>query len=227
VRFWLHAEHLIIDGEKMSKSLGNFFTLRDLLAKGSRPSTIRFLLASVPYRRQLNFTSESLQQAASSVDRLRNFVSRLAAETLPSGHTEEIDARLRHAEDDFDAGLSDDLNTAVALAAVFDLVRDVNIALDRGEIRNDDVPKILETMRKFDAIFAILPNDDDEKLRQLGYLSEDAGLSDANIEKLVAERQAARLARDFSHSDEIRRRLADSGIILEDIRDGGIRWKRK
>jgi len=106
-------------------------------------------------------------------------------------------------------------------------VRDVNIALDRGEIRNDDVPKILETMRKFDAIFAILPNDDDEKLRQLGYLSEDAGLSDANIEKLVAERQAARLARDFSHSDEIRRRLADSGIILEDIRDGGIRWKRK
>jgi len=227
VRFWLHAEHLIIDGEKMSKSLGNFFTLRDLLAKGSRPSTIRFLLASVPYRRQLNFTGESLQQAASSVERLRNFVARLGTEKLSPGHSEGINARLRQAEEDFGAGLADDLNTAVALAAVFDLVRDVNIALDRGEIRRDDAPKIIEAMQKFDAIFAILPNDDEEKLRSLGYLHDGGGLSDADIEKLVAERQGARSARDFSRSDEIRRQLADSGIILEDTRDGSVRWKRK
>jgi cysteinyl-tRNA synthetase len=227
VRFWLHAEHLIIDGEKMSKSLGNFFTLRDLLAKGSRPSTIRFLLASVPYRRQLNFTADSLQQAASSVERLRNFVSRLQAEKLPPGRSEGIEARVQQAESDFDAGLADDLNTAVALAAVFDLVRDVNIALDRRELRSDDAPWILEAMRKFDAIFAVLPNDDEEKLRRLGYLTEEGRLSDAEVETLVAERQDARKARNFERSDEIRRRLADGGIMLEDTRDGGIRWKRK
>jgi cysteinyl-tRNA synthetase len=236
VRYWLHAEHLLVEGEKMSKSLGNFYTLRDLFAKGYKPSTIRFLLASVPYRRQLNFTMDSLQQAASSVERLRNFVTRLESEKLPatpsgakSSDDEPITVveRVKQAEDDFDAGLSNDLNTAIALAAVFDLVRDVNVAIDRGEIFQDDVPSILAALRKFDVIFAVLPNDDDEKLRRLGYLHSDAALSDSAVEKLVTERQAARQARDFEKSDEIRRRLADSGIILEDTRDGGVRWKRK
>jgi cysteinyl-tRNA synthetase len=239
VRFWLHAEHLLVEGEKMSKSLGNFYTLRDLLAKGHKPSTIRFLLASVPYRRQLNFTMDSLQQAASSVDRLRNFVSRLESEKLPvrlsacpdgaqpESGAERIADRVKQAEDDFDAGLSSDLNTAVALAAVFDLARDVNVAIDRGEVFQDDIPPILAALRKFDVIFAVLPNDDDGKLRRLGYLYSDAALSDSAVEKLVTERQAARQARDFEKSDEIRRRLADSGIILEDTRDGGVRWKRK
>jgi cysteinyl-tRNA synthetase len=243
VRYWLHAEHLLVEGEKMSKSLGNFYTLRDLLAKGHKPSTIRFLLASVPYRRQLNFTLDSLQQAASSVERLRNFVARLESEKLPArpapkpspaqpegeaeNHGENIAARVQQADDDFDAGLSNDLNTAVALAAIFDLVRDVNIAMDRGEILSDDVPPILAALRKFDAIFAVLPNDDDAKLRHLGYLHSDAALTDSAVEKLVAERQSARQSRDFEKSDEIRRRLADSGIILEDTRDGGVRWKRK
>jgi cysteinyl-tRNA synthetase len=235
VRCWLHAEHLLVEGEKMSKSLGNFYTLRDLLAKGHKPSTIRFLLASVPYRRQLNFTMDSLQQAASSVDRLRNFVSRLEFEKLPArpsgpqpkSGVKGIAERVKQAEDDFDAGLSNDLNTAVALAAIFDLVRDVNIGLDRGEIFRDGVPPVLAALRKFDAIFAVLPNDDEEKLRRLGYLHNDAALTDSAVEKLVAERQAARQQRDFQKSDEIRRRLADSDIILEDTRDGGVRWKRK
>src|SRR5713226_5188707 len=126
VRYWLHAEHLLVEGEKMSKSLGNFFTLRDLFAKGYKPSALRFALASVPYRRQLNFTFDGLQQAASAVERLRNFVARLKTEKFPAGESAAMTGRAGQAEQQFEAGLADDLNVAVALAAVFDLVRDVN-----------------------------------------------------------------------------------------------------
>src|SRR5579864_8272735 len=142
VRLWLHAEHLIINGEKMSKSLGNFFTLRDLFAKGQKPSTIRYLLLSVPYRRQLNFTEEGLKQAANSTERMRNFMTRLKASNFSAGSSAAIPARVAEAERDFDAGLADDLNTAVALAAVFDLIRDANTAMDRGELRQQDAVRI-------------------------------------------------------------------------------------
>src|SRR6202035_121597 len=227
VRIWLHAEHLIINGEKMSKSLGNFYTLRDLFAKNKKPSTIRFLLLSVPYRRQLNFTADSLQQAESSVLRLRNFVARLKSEQFPAGSSVSIRKRAEKVEQDFDAGLADDLNTAQALAAVFDLVRDVNTAMDRGEFRQGDIAPVLAALDVFDAIFAVLRDDDAEKLRALGLAADSAALSDAEIEALVAERQAARKRRDFAASDRIRDRLAERGIILEDSRDGSVRWKRK
>src|SRR5271168_1082778 len=120
VHYWMHAEHLLVDHEKMSKSLGNFYTLRDLFAKGFKPSSIRYLLASVPYRRQLNFTMDGLQQAASSVERLRNFAARVRAEKFPAGASPQA-ARAAEAVAQFEAGLADDLNTAQALAAVFDL----------------------------------------------------------------------------------------------------------
>ena len=227
VRFWLHAEHLLVEGEKMSKSLGNFYTLRDLFAKGHKPSTIRFLLASVPYRRQLNFTMDGLQQAASSVERLRNFVSRLETEKFRAGQSETLAARVRQAEEEFDRGLEDDLNTAQALAAVFDLVRDANTAMDRGEFRQGDAPAVLAAMKDFDSILAVLKHDDAEKLRALGFRTAPAGLNDAEIGKLVEERQAARKRRDYQLSDRIRQQLAERGIILEDTRDGGVRWKRK
>src|SRR5579863_6105731 len=164
VRLWLHAEHLIINGEKMSKSLGNFFTLRDLFAKGQKPSTIRYLLLSVPYRRQLNFTEDGLTQAENSVERLRNFVARLRTEQFPAGSTAEMSKRTEEAEAAFDAGLADDLNTAVALAAVFDLVRDANTAMDRRDFRQQDAPRLVASMEKFDAILAVLVDDDAEKL---------------------------------------------------------------
>ena len=227
VRYWLHAEHLIIESEKMSKSLGNFYTLRDLFAKGHRPSALRFLLASVPYRRQLNFTQESLQQAASSVERLRNFVTRLQTEKFPPGSSAGMVARAEKAGADFEAGLEDDLNTAMALAAIFDLVRDVNTAMDRGEFRRGDVPLVLRVMEKFDSIFALLTDDDAEKLRALGFEAAGTALTNAEIEALVAERQAARKRRDFATADRLRQQLAERGIILEDTRDGGVRWKRK
>src|SRR5262249_20818246 len=147
-RFWFHARFLLVEGEKMSKSAGNFFTLRDLVLKGHKPSSIRYLLASVPYRHQLNFTFEGLQQAAASVDRLRNFRLRLSA-NFPEGSSltmtslaEQTSHRLREA-------LDDDLNTAQAQAAIFDMVRGVNAAIDSGGLKKDDVPALLAALDQF------------------------------------------------------------------------------
>ena len=226
-RYWLHAEHLLVDQEKMSKSMGNFATLRELFAHGHKPSSVRFLLASVPYRRQLNFTPESLQGAASSVERLRTFAARIRSGKFPEGTSPEMASRAAKAQEDFDRGLADDLNTAQALAAIFDLVRDVNTAMDRGEFRQGDAAPVLAALESFDAIFAVLHDDDGEKLRALGLAPDSPPLSDAEIEALVAERQAARKRRDFAASDRIRDQLAERGVILEDSRDGGVRWKRK
>ncbi len=227
VRYWLHAEHLLVGSEKMSKSVGNIATLRELLAQGYKPSALRFLLASVPYRRQLNFTVDSLQQAASAVERLRNFVTRLKTEKFPAGTNPAIAALAQKAEESFVAGLADDLNTAQALAAIFDLVRDANTASDRGEFRQGDAAAVLNALAKFDDIFAVLMDDDSEKLRALGFRPAGQAAEEADIEALVAERQAARKRRDFATADRLRQQLAERGIILEDTRDGGVRWKRK
>ncbi len=226
VRYWLHAEHLLVEGEKMSKSLGNFFTLRDLFAKGHKPSALRFALASVPYRKQLNFTFDGLQSAASSVERLRNFADRLNTAKFPAGQSNGMAERIAAAAKELDAALADDLNTAEALAAVFDLVREANIAMDKGEFHQGNVAATQELLANFDAIFAVLKDEDAAKLKALGY-GAGTEISDAEIEKLVAERQAARQRRDFAESDRIRKELAGRGIILEDSRDGSVRWKRK
>src|SRR5437868_8312649 len=227
VRYWLHAEHLLVDGEKMSKSLGNFFTLRDLFAKGYKPSAVRLALASVPYRKQLNFTFDGLQQAASSVERLRNFADRLQRGKFPTGQQEGMAARIAKAAEEFDAGLSDDLNTARALAAVFDLVREANIAVDKGGFRQGDVPAVLEFLTTFDKVFAVVEDNDSEKLRTLGYGGAESGPGDEEIDRLVAERNSAKKKRDFATADRIRKELADRGIIIEDAKDGSVRWKRK
>ena len=227
VRYWLHAEHLLVEGEKMSKSLGNFFTLRDLFAKGYKPSALRFALASVPYRRQLNFTFDGLQQAASAVERLRNFSDRLAQRKFQPGQQPGMAGRIAQAAQEFDDGLSDDLNTARALAAAYDLVREANIAMDKGEFRQDDVAAAREFLATFDRVFAVLEDNDAEKLQAIGYARDLGAVADEEVEKLVAERQAARKRRDFASSDRIRQELADRGILIEDSRDGSVRWKRK
>jgi cysteinyl-tRNA synthetase len=226
-RYWLHAEHLLVEGEKMSKSQGNFFTVRDLFEKGYKPSTLRFLLASVPYRKQLNFTFDGLQQAANSVERLRNFAARLKQEKFPAGKQKEMKARAQEAAEEFDAGLSDDLNTARALAAVFDLVRESNIAMDKGEFRQGDVAAVQKLLATFDQIFAVIEGNDAEKLQALGYGGDSDGLGDAEVEKLLEDREAARKRRDFATSDRIRKELSERGILIEDTRDGSVRWKRK
>jgi cysteinyl-tRNA synthetase len=227
VRTWLHAEHLLIEGQKMSKSLGNFYTLRDLFAKGHKPSTIRYLLLSVPYRRQLNFTEEGLTQARTSVERLRNFVARLKSEQFPSGSSEEVRQRIETAERNFDAGLANDLNTAVALAAVFDLVRDANTAMDAGRFPQQEAPRAMAAMEKFDAVLALLDDQDEETLAKLGFSAQNQRMPASDIEALIVERNAAKKSRNFQRADEIRQKLADSGILLEDTKDGTVRWKYK
>jgi cysteinyl-tRNA synthetase len=227
VRLWLHAEHLIIDGQKMSKSLGNFYTLRDLFAKSYKPSTIRFLLLSVPYRRQLNFTEDGLTQARNSVERLRNFMTRLKTTQFPVGSNPEIQKLIEKAEQEFDAGLADDINTAIALASVFDLVRDINTAMDRGAFLQQDAPRVVASMEQFDAVLALLSDDDEAKLQKLGFGASKERLASEEVEALIGERHAAKGRRDFKRADAIRQQLADSGIIVEDTKDGTVRWKYK
>ncbi len=227
VRHWMHAEHLIIEGQKMSKSLGNFYTLRDLFAKGHKPSTIRFLLLSVPYRRQLNFTEDGLTQAKNSTERLRNFVVRLKTSQFPAGSNPDIQKRIDEAENAFDAGLADDINTAIALAAVFDLVRDINTAMDRGTFLQQEAPRAVAAMEKFDAVLAVLVDDDADQLLKLGFGVSKDRIGSQEIEALIEERQSAKKKRDFKRADEIRQKLTDSGILTEDMKDGTVRWKYK
>ena len=226
-RYWLHAEHLLVEGEKMSKSLGNFYTVRDLFAKGHKPSSLRYALCSVPYRRQLNFTFDGLQQAASSVERLRTFADRLKQGKFSAGNNTAMAERIAKAANDFDAGLSDDLNTAVALAAMYDFVREANIAMDKGEFKQAEVAAAQHFLASFDQVFAVIQDDDAAKLKALGIGAAEGRLSDEDVEKLVAERNAARARRDFATSDRVRKELAERGIIIEDSRDGSVRWKRK
>jgi len=216
-----------VEGEKMSKSLGNFFTMRDLYGKGYKPSALRYALASVPYRRQLNFTFDGLKQATSSVERIRNFADRLRQGKFPAGLKSGMKQRAAKALNDFDAGLADDLNTAVALAATFDFVREANIAMDTGSFGQEDVAAAQEFLAAFDQIFAVVKDNDAEKLKELGFGAAQEEVSDAWVESRLAERQAARQRRDFARSDEIRKELADRGIIIEDSKDGSVRWKRK
>ncbi len=236
-RHWMHVRFLLVEGEKMSKSAGNFFTLRDLLVKGHKPSSIRFLLTSVPYRKQLNFTMAGLEQAAHSVERLRTFQSRMRMSQLPAGTNPAAQEAAAKAKQEMRAGMEDDLNTARASAAIFDMVREANTLADRGELREGDKAPFLEALEQFDEIFAVLKDDDAAKMkaamewaRAHGIAMEpEAGgreISDQEVERLIEERNAAKKARDFARSDAIRKQLADAGIVVEDTKDGA-RWKRK
>jgi cysteinyl-tRNA synthetase len=214
-RFWLHAEFLMVEGQKMSKSLGNYFTLRDLLGKEYAPEAIRYLLASVPYRKQLNFTFDGLKSAATAIDRLRNFKLRLETDKLPEGADETMTARTAQARKAFDDSLNDDLNTAEALAAAFEYIRDANTAMDAGEFRAGNAAAALELLARFDSVFDVLRP-----------IVNEAAVSDAEVEVLIAERDAAKKTKNFARSDEIRRHLLGQGIVLEDTKSG-VRWKRK
>ena len=243
VKVWVHSRFLLVEGEKMAKSAGNFFTVRDLILMGHKPSSIRFLLMSVPYTKQLNFTFDGLTQAANSVERLRNFKLRLETSQFPEGANAAIAEIAKKTSQEMTAGLNDDLNTALALGAIFDMVRDVNAAADAGDVHKDDVPALLKTLEQFEEIFAVLKDDDAAKVRATvewakaegladkispatAELAKAATLSDEEIEKLVAEHSQARKARDFARSDAIRAQLGENGVILENTKDG-VRWRRK
>lgn len=214
-RFWLHSEHLIIESQKMSKSAGNFYTLRDLLEKGYQPEVIRYLLLSVPYRKKLNFTFDGLKMAEAAIDRLRNFKLRLETEKFPDGSNQQITDRTATATEQFETSLDDDLNTAEALAAMFEYVRDINSSMDSGEFRAGNAGSSLELLRRFDSIFDVLRASE-----------RQAGIPDAQVEALIAERSQAKKTKAFQRADEIRRQLLEAGIVLEDTKEG-VRWKRK
>ena len=243
VKFWFHARFLLVEGEKMSKSLGNFFTLRDLVLKGHKTSSIRYLLTSVPYRHQLNFTVGGLQQAAASVERLRNFRQRLVTGRFPAGSDLNLTTLANDSSQRVREALNEDLNTAQAQAAIFDMVRVANAAIDSGEMKQDDVQPLVSTLDQFDEIFAVLKDDDAAKMQRIADWAKAEGrekeispeliealrsnaLSDDQVNQRVEEMKAARTAKNFAGSDAIRAELTANGIIIEQTKEG-VRWRRK
>lgn len=210
VRYWVHARHLFVDGEKMSKSKGNFYTLRDLLEKGLDGLAIRYALVSTHYRQPYNLTLEGLEGAAKAQGRLNDFVRRMNDRAEDEGEGGEIEAYAAQAVAEFERAMDDDLNTSAALAAVHNFCREVNRVAPRGK----GARAAVDFLKKVDGVFGVLGDDS----------GGEAGL-DADIDALVQERQEARKNKDFARSDEIRDQLKAMGIALEDTPEG-VRWKR-
>jgi cysteinyl-tRNA synthetase len=211
VRHWMHAEFLLVEGEKMAKSKGNFFTLRDLLAAGNAPEAIRYLLLSVHYRKQLNFTTDGLHQAAASVRRLEDFLQRMRERSGSGEPGADFAAVITAAHRQFVDALDDDLNASAALAALFDFVRAAYQRDEQGALTGGDARAALEFLQDVNRVLAVL--------------KVQPELLDAEIMKRIEDRQAARRRRDFPEADRIRNWLLEQGIQLEDTKDG-VRWKR-
>jgi cysteinyl-tRNA synthetase len=212
VRHWMHAAHLVVDGEKMAKSKGNFYTLRDLSERGHHSRAIRFLLLSTHYRSPLNFTFPGLGQAASELERLDDLVARLGRESLPAGADESFDARVARAESEFVEALAEDLNISGALGALFALVRDTHSALDRGALPQTSRQGLESALGRMDAV--------------LGVLSRPQETLETEVQKMIDLREQARRERSWAEADRLRDQLASRGIVLEDTPQG-VRWKRK
>jgi cysteinyl-tRNA synthetase len=212
-RYWYHFEHLKVEGETMSKSKGNYYTFRDLTKKGFTPAGIRYFVLSVPFRKQLNFTFEALQGAEKTVESLRDFRARLEEAKTDLGRDDAVHDAGEQALKDFEAGMDDDLNTSVALAAIHELTRVVNPVLAKGKLLEDNKRELTAAIERFDSVLNIFGQPQREML-------------DEEIQALIDERQEARHRRDFARGDEIRDELAARGIILEDTKDG-VRWKKK
>jgi cysteinyl-tRNA synthetase len=241
-RHWFHVRFLLVEGRKMSKSEGNFYTLRDLLLRGYKASAIRMLLISVPYRQPLNFTFDGLAAETIAVERLRTFRDRILNTKWPTGDgaSSEIRDLALETKARFLAALADDLNTAEARASIFEMVRFVNGRADAGKFFERDKADVLDALRQFDRVFAVLDDHDAEWTRftldwaeREGKLDQAApevlatrGVADERIQALVEERDQAKRTRNFARADAIRNELAAMGILLEDSRDG-TRWKRK
>ena len=214
VDVWMHAEHLIVDGEKMAKSKGNFFTLDDVLARRNDPAAVRYLLLSVPYRKKLNFTWDALTGAAAAVDRIKSALVRIDEAAAAGAKPGAFPAaeRARAFSEEFAAALDDDLNTAKALGALFTFLAEVNAALAEGTLDAEGAKAARAAVRGADAVLGVLP--------------PEAGALDAEIEALIQARNAARGRRDYAESDRLRDEIAAKGIVLEDG-PSGTRWKRK
>lgn len=212
VNYWLHCRHLIVDGEKMSKSKGNSYTMRDLLQKKVDPSALRFLLLSTHYRKMLNFTFEALDQAYSSLKRIKDFLYELEHHPFSEGENRTVDRIIGKTKKNFISALCDDLNISAALRALFDMIREVNTLISKGKIFNTDAGKLRDLIHSLDTILAVLQEEKKEALP-------------GEITKKIEEREKARNDKNFELADRIRDELLEIGIILEDTKDG-VRWKR-
>ena len=212
VKYWIHGAHLIVEGEKMSKSRGNFYTLRDLLEKGYSPLAIRYLLSSVRYRTQLNFTLEGLGQATSAVARANNFLQKTREIPANRPANDRVQEQIREAREGFEKGLDNDLNTAEALGALFTLIRRANPLLEEASVGAEQKHEILELFSAANQVFDV-------------FEVEGNQLEDERVRELINQREDARRRRDYTRADEIRDQLAGQGIALEDTREG-TRWKR-
>lgn len=213
VNYWIHGAHLIVEGQKMSKSLGNFYTLRDLLEKGYNPLSLRYLLASVHYRKQLNFTFDGVTQAQSAIQRGNDFLLRMGEITGEGPASVEVESIVSRASAGFESAMDDDLNTSAALAAVFELVRETNTLFDHRTLSSGDRDLVLGFFKNVNMVFDVFSLDKED-------------LEDQDILELIEERNLARKNRDFGRSDEIRDMLQEKGIVLEDGKEG-TRWKRR
>jgi cysteinyl-tRNA synthetase len=216
-RFWTHVEFLIVDGHKMSKSLGNYFTLRDLVEKGYRPMAIRHQLMCAHYRKQLNFTLEGLQQSEAALDRLTTYVSRLPRLPLLEGESPEVGESLARAQAKFTEALDNDLNVPGALGAVFEVLAETNPLIESGDFRTGDRDRVLDFLRNTDRVLGLLT-------LTLAEAQAPQTSDDERIDALIAQRNAARAAKDWARADEIRDEMAAEGIIIEDTPQGTV-WR--
>jgi len=211
VNYWLHNEHLLVEERRMGKSLGNFYTLRDLTAKGYDPKAVRYLLLSTHYRQQLNFTFKGLESAKNAVDRLTNFMYRLK-DAGGSGSGQKITRLISDVNKRFEEAMDDDLNISVALATLFDFVRGVNKLLDDNMLSKEEAKEVYKLMMKFDKVLGVIG-----EIKREEKLPEEA-------EELILKREEARKAKDWETADKIRRQLRSMGIIIEDTPQG-VKWK--
>jgi len=211
VSFWIHNEHLLVEGRKMSKSLGNFYTLRDILEKGYSPMSIRYLLLATHYRQQLNFTFEGLDGAKNALQRLYDFMDRLKSIKSQKSHPEVAEI-LNEAQSGFEESFDDDLNTLSALGKIFDLVKEINRFIDEGDFSSQDAEKTLALMQRFDSVLGILKR---EELKL-----------DEKITELIRKRNQARREKKWEEADRVRKEIESLGIILEDTPEG-TKWKKR
>ena len=212
VNYWLHCHHLVVDEEKMSKSKGNFYTLRDLLDRNINPVDLRFFLLSTHYRKMLNFTFDSLDQAKASRQRIIDFVYELEHQPLTEVSQPQSGSLAAAALTDFTNSLADDLNISAALAALFELIRETNSRLAKNELSPQAASQVLSAIYEMDKVLAILPEKKEEELP-------------AGILTKIEQREQARREKNFALADSIRQELLQQGFVLEDTKEG-VRWKK-